>query len=141
MLRLTVTGDREIARRMEGIADRMDDISPVLRAVRQAWLTSNRRTFTLRGRGNWPPLDPATRARKGGRPPMVATGRLLAQLSAAPPINELSRTRLRVGTADPVARFHHEGRGNPQRRLVQLNRAEFERDAIRELRRHLTGRL
>jgi hypothetical protein len=137
---IEVHGDTAIERRFDDIALRTEDARPALRAMREAWLESNRRTFALRGRGNWPPLAPSTQARKQGRPPLVGTGRMRRTLTQAPPIDELSRTRLRVGTNYYLARFHHEGRGVPKRALVQLDRLEFERDAIRALHRHVIGR-
>jgi hypothetical protein len=140
----SMTGGQQVLRTLDGMSDRARNATPVWREIRAAWLRSNAQTFTTLGRTRWPALHPTTqraKARKGGNPAMVNTGALRDSLTKVGklPINQLSRSGMRIGTADRIALFHHRGRGVPRRPLVMLE-SDFEREALRLLRRHLTGR-
>ena len=143
MLHIETRGMLEARARWADVQERLRDITPVLEDVRRAWLASNARTFATRAGGTWPPLAQRTLARKRrrGMPPTPLVGhrgRLLEELSVAPPINQLSATRLRLGTRSALAELHHTGRGVPRRRLVDLP-PSFKNDAVRALLRHLLG--
>lgn len=107
-------------------------------------LRHQRDWMDTRGRGTWPKLTDTYLERKSHDPRAVFlevlqfTGylyRSLTQTSADDSVVEETSNRLIMGTSDPKATWHHEGRGRlPIRRVIEISSKEARehKDALYE---------
>jgi len=150
-LSLRVEGGDHAAVRLQDIARRGADPSPVWPVLAARFTAMEREQFATEGHGGWPPLAASTlRSKPLGQPMMRRTDRLYESLTGAdgPAINEQESTFARFGTDVPYARYHQQqgGRGGrrgnlPQRKLIDFTPAE--RAAWKRIVRHyiVTGQL
>lgn len=107
---------------LDGMADRIEEPQPALRAVGDAFRAREKRVFATAAGGTWPLNDPATARRKGTARVLVDTGGLLRSLTqrgAKYHVERVTRDELLVGTRNPVAHLHRDGaRGMPKRNPV-----------------------
>jgi hypothetical protein len=95
-------------------------------------LDHQRRYMDTEGAGGWEPLNDEYQLRKveevGVRPVLQFSTRMYRSLTeeGAPNyIREEGADSLRVGSSDPKARWHHEGRGRlPKREVIVVTDAE-----------------
>lgn len=95
-------------------------------------LDFERRHLDTENAGGWTPLDDEYRLQKveevGAIPILQYTGRLYRSLTeeGAPGfVREETAQTLRVGSSNPLARYHHEGAGRlPRREVIVITDAE-----------------
>lgn len=95
-------------------------------------LDYQRRHMDAEGFGNWPELSAGYAADKeaavGNVPILQYSGRMYRSLTeegAANYVREEEANALRVGTSDPKARAHHEGKGRlPVREVMKVTNEE-----------------
>jgi hypothetical protein len=95
-------------------------------------LDHQRRHMDTEGAGGWVPLSDAYRLRKvqdvGVIPILQYAGGLyqsLTQEGAANYVREETADTLRVGSSNPLARYHHQGAGRlPKREVIVVTDAE-----------------
>jgi phage gpG-like protein len=123
-------GIRVFQQRLNDIASRSDDATPVLRKVAEEFRSDQRANFARGGRPRWKPLSPeyaAWKARKyPGRPVGVLTGAMRAALvSKFDPyhLEVVKSDQLRVGSTNPVSNLFngkHTVHKQPKRKLISL---------------------
>jgi hypothetical protein len=124
-------------RRVLGAIDRLTEVVGDQRE--RGWqgnvnvrLDHQRRHMDTEGAGGWVPLNDEYRLRKvqdvGAIPILQYTGRLyqsLTQEGAANYVREEAADTLRVGSSNPLARYHHQGAGRlPKREVIVVTDAE-----------------
>lgn len=119
---------RELKKRIRGMRERSEDLSPAWEALLDWFADQNTQQFLTRGaryRDPWPPLAAATIAEKErlGYPldPLVRTGRLRESLTRRPLAVELiTPSRVSAGTDVDYAKHHQYGapRANLPRRAL-----------------------
>jgi phage gpG-like protein len=132
-LHVGLVGVGKLDRRLATLARRTQDLRPAWRAVAEDFQQVQQRRFASGGNGDWPPLSEAYARRKPpGAPIMVLTGRLKRSLTAGRTrgaIRRVTKTRVVMGSSNPVAHLHQKGTGGrlPQRRLIAIDRRERKR--------------
>lgn len=107
------------ARRLEGFARAMADLTPANREASIAMYGFTIRNFDRQGglQGGWAPLAPSTirqKQRAGKEVPLVRSGHLRAGFTSF-----YSRENAGVGNEVSYSKFHHEGTGRmPKRELL-----------------------
>jgi hypothetical protein len=124
-------------RRVLGAIDRLTEVVSDQR--KRGWqgnvdvrLDRQRRHMDTEGAGGWVPLSDVYRLRKvqdvGVIPILQYTGGLyqsLTQEGAANYVREETADTLRVGSSNPLARYHHQGAGRlPRREVIVVTDAE-----------------
>lgn len=135
---------RVVSRRIRMIGVRAENYMPVGRKVAQVIAKSNRRQFQTRGSyygTPWRPLAPSTlkdKARHGFTSrPLVRTGDLKRSFTRVPfPIQEITKTSIRVGSDNRVARWqqygtHLRGRRHIPPRVMQRIGKEMNEEILR----------
>lgn len=126
MFELRVRGERELYAAMDRLTELVSD------QRERGWqenvdvrLDSQRRRMDTEAGGGWTPLNDEYRLQKvedvGSIPILQYTGRLYQSLTgegAADYVREETAQTLRVGSSNPLARYHHEGAGRLPRREV-----------------------
>ncbi len=127
---ITEKGADEAGSALEQLGRRAQDARPASYKVRTVFRKAERRRFDYSGPG-WAPLEATTRERKSREQldPRIlrakgALYRSLTSPTAAFQIDRRDRTEFEFGTDVPYARFHEQGRGVPQRKLIDLTPAE-----------------
>lgn len=110
---------------LEGVADRLEDISPAEAAVGNVMMRAMDQRWRSRGHGLWRKLDPDTVARKGHGRVLEDSGRSRRALTVkGAPGQRLEsdpdEIRLGVGRSLFFLRFHHKGMSNPKRTIFSL---------------------
>lgn len=129
---ITVIGADHVNARLEGIGDRLSDMSEIMSgAIRQTVSRAIQENFHAHGRPDrWPDLAESTRSRKrGGEYPLVDSGMLIRSLT--PEGNEYSVSpsdshSVMVGTTRPGASNHNDGGTVPRRRFMILQDEDIE---------------
>lgn len=121
-------GVAEAVKMLDELGERGGDIRPLTNRIERIFHRSTRSRFEQEGPG-WPPLAPATRARKArqGQTKMLrATDALFASLTGGGGGTVSKRpTELRFGSDVSYAFYHEYGTEKmPQRQLVRLTKAE-----------------
>lgn len=133
---ISILGETQLDRTLEGIETRVEDMSPAFSALRDRFLTIERRQFATQGSysGGWPALSPKYRAWKATRYPgktiLRRTDDLWRSLTEGPEVLVIGRDSLVMGTAVKYAGFHQQPAGLygggplPRRPPVEINEAE-----------------
>lgn len=126
MIRLNIRGERRLF-------EAIDRLTEFVRDQRErGWqenvdvrLNYQRRRMDTEAGGGWTPLNDEYRLQKveevGAIPILQYTGRLYRSLTeegAADYVREETAQTLRLGSSNPLARYHHEGAGRLPRREV-----------------------
>lgn len=127
--RKNVRGERRLFEAIDRLAEVVTDV----RELDEGWqphvdiyVDYERRHLDTEGAGGWVPNTPEYQARKvedvGDKPQMQYRGNLYRSLTedgAAGFVRIEDSDSLKAGSARPLARVHHEGRGrNPKRELI-----------------------
>lgn len=145
-LKIDVTGDVQIDRKLLRFAGRTRDASPAFQQIADMLRGLEKTQFDSQGQfasGGWKPLADVTvrlKAAKGLDPRILrATGDLARSLasSGGDHVEQVGPQQLVFGTSVPYAQYHQRGtRRMPQRRPVEL-REQDRRDTVRILQRYL----
>ncbi len=126
-------GEEQVARGLDAISWRVQDVRPALEAMGDRFAELNTRQFESEGSastGGWPALSPKYGAWKAehypGAPIMVRDGDLKESLTRRPfGVDEIDMTTAVFESGVEYGIFHQQGAGHlPQRRLVDLPEAE-----------------
>lgn len=130
-LTFAVFGDVQVDRTLEGIEENVADMRPAWSALRQRFLTIERRQFATQGgySGGWSPLSPAYARWKArhypGKTILRRTDALWRSLTEGPMVAVLEPDYMVLGTSVEYAEYHQLGGGRlPRRRPVELADAE-----------------
>jgi phage gpG-like protein len=133
LITVNVKGERELFAAIDRLTELVSD------QRERGWqenvdvrLDYQRRHMDSEFAGGWTPLDDAYRLRKieevGALPILQYSGSLnrsLTQEGATGYVREESAESLRVGSANPLARYHHYGAGRlPVREVIVISTAE-----------------
>jgi len=133
VIRVTVKGERRIFEAIDRLAEAISD------QRKRGWrdnvdirLDYQRRHMDTEGSGGWEPLSDEYRLRKvrevGAIPILQYSKRLYTSLTvkdAADSVLEEGAHSLRMGTSNPLGRYHHEGAGRlPKREVIVITDAE-----------------
>lgn len=123
---ITLSADLPVSdmrRRLRGHREQLTALRPLYDRLGRMLTAWSERNMDAAGRllddapGGWPPLTPATLARRRqrglGRRPLIVSGRLRAGFAA-----RQTAAGLHVENVVPYARRHHEGDGVPRRPLL-----------------------
>lgn len=117
---VVLEGDERVIANLNRIRRRMNDLRWLFGTLTELFVAKERNWFSNQGQGTWPALSPAYARWKAvaypGRPIMVRTGDLRAQLTSGKAVLAQTDDSLFLGTAIPYAAYHARGAGNlPQR--------------------------
>lgn len=130
MFELRIKGEARLSNALRRLADGVSDFRrrwrrniEIRRSHQQEWMDSH-------GRGSWPKLTDTYLERKSHDPRaafieiLKYTGHLYRSLiepGVPDSVIEEDESRLVMGTSDPKARMHHEGKGRlPVRRVIAI---------------------
>lgn len=140
-----VLGEEQVARTLDRLADRAEDLTPAWEVLRQRFLRVELRQFASEGRysGGWAPLSPRYAAWKArhypGKTILRRTDELWRSLTVGPEIAILRPTEMTLGTAVPYA-IHHQRPSTPgqppRRRPLELSEYE-RRQWVKVLQAHI----
>ncbi len=127
-LRFSFLGETQVDRSLARF-EKVDDMRPVWRRLKERFVAYETDTFASSGRGGWPPLSPPYAAWKGrhfpGKPVLRREDELFHSLTDRLDIDIEEPGFAIFGTADPVAVFHQKGMGRlPVRKVVDLSESE-----------------
>ncbi|MFZ2493915.1 MAG: phage virion morphogenesis protein [Thermoanaerobaculia bacterium] len=128
---LAILGADDVHAQLDGIGQRIEDMSPVMRgAVRDVLIRSAQENFQAEGRPGWLALKESTRKRKRGTD-LILQDSLLLVRSLSPDgnqysINHFDEHSVTVGTTRPGAKNHQEGITRPQRRFLVAQEEDVE---------------
>ncbi|MFZ2490738.1 MAG: phage virion morphogenesis protein [Thermoanaerobaculia bacterium] len=129
---LAILGADDVHAQLEGIGQRIEDMSPIMRgAVRDVLIRSAQENFQAQGRPDrWPDLKESTRKRKRGTD-LILQDSLLLVRSLSPDGNQYSINHhdehsVTIGTTRPGAKNHQEGLTRPQRRFLVVQDEDIE---------------
>ena len=132
-MRLEVLGEAQLVRRLSRFGENVKDFRPAFETIVDRLRVATEELFDAEGRG-WPPLSPKYAAWKEihypGQPIMRRTDTLYGSLvgRTGGSILEIQPLEMRWGTSVDYARYHQQGAGVPQRRVINL--AENEKVGI-----------
>lgn len=146
-LEIDVFGDKQLARDLLRLGDRIEDATPAFREMLTKLAGIEREQFASeggRGSGGWAPLAASTLATKRANGLdehiLVATGRLRASLTGVAPGGDARRevhpTEMVFGTNVPYARYHQLGTIRiPRRRFLELTELDRREAFVKVLQR------
>lgn len=131
MLNARIKGEKRLYRAADRLIAGVSDFSRRWGRNIEIRLRRQREWMDSRGRGSWPKLTDTYLERKSHDPNAVfleilqLTGHLyrsLTQVGSDDSVIEERNSRLIMGTSDPKARWHHEGRGRlPVREVIFID--------------------
>jgi|tagenome__1003787_1003787.scaffolds.fasta_scaffold20364586_1 hypothetical protein len=131
-----VLGAEAAAHDLEMVGVRARDVRGISYKVRTVFRKAEEARFDRQGPG-WPDLAEATKQRKArqGLSPRTMRAknvlyRSLTSPRAADQVDRREQTEMEFGTSVPYAHWHEQGKGVPQRKLIDLSQRE--RNAIDE---------
>ncbi len=126
-----VKGETELYRAIDGLIAGVSDFSRRWSRNIEIRLRHQREWMDSRGRGSWPKLTDTYLEQKTKDPNAVflevlqLTGHLyrsVTQVGAEDSVIEERNSQLIMGTSDPKAIWHHEGRGRlPVRQVIEID--------------------
>jgi phage gpG-like protein len=127
-IRFTFLGEPQVDRRLEGFADRAQDMTKAWEAIRERYRDYEEQWFASEGNGEWSPLSPRYAKEKArrypGKPILQREGELLESVTK-PDIDVIEPSYAIFGTSDPVAGYHQRGEGRlPVRRVIDIDETE-----------------
>jgi phage gpG-like protein len=125
-----VEGTAAVVDLMDGLATRVEDLTPAWQEIHERFVEYEESWFQSEGNGSWPQLSHDYAEWKHrhfpGEPILVRTGRL-RDTATEPDIFIAEANRLILGTSDPVAAAHQEGRGHlPVRKVIDVDDTEID---------------
>jgi hypothetical protein len=134
MFNLRVKDEARLYGALKGLAQGFSNFTRRWGRNKEIRLRHQRDWMDTRGRGTWEKLTDTYLERKSHNPKaafleiLQLTGHLYRSLTeerAADSVIEEGRSRLVMGTSDPKAIIHHEGRGRvPVRRVIDISAEE-----------------
>jgi hypothetical protein len=135
-MKVSVRGDKEVAAKLDELAARAVDATPLWQEIYSDLLADERRRFATDGFGRWPDLKPSTvkRKQRSSNPatranaarPLRATNQLERALTTSGGRGQLLRitaTSLQFGIAQRGAAYYGQfaqtGSGAPKRLVIQ----------------------
>lgn len=130
----------------DAIRRRMENPRPIFDAFVDDFYEQQREMFRTRGKGRWRKNSPAWVRKKQqmgrGDRVMVYTGKLersLTHRGAPYGVLEYGRDSVTVGSSDPVARLHNDGRARGRRKRVLIRYSpQAKREAAENALTYLT---
>lgn len=142
VIHITIEGKDALLVGLNRFVDRARNWRPTFEKFQDVALGIFRRRFETAGPG-WPPLARSTeaeKARRFGGPSriLIRTGALYGSFvkGATGNISRIDSLSAEFGSSIPYGVFHQEGRGVPERRVIEItgeDEARFERIAVDDL--------
>ena len=134
-----IQGEKELAVGFTRLSDLFSDLRPVFEKLRDKFFPLVQKKFDVSGPG-WAPLSPLTEAKKAkqyGGPSqiLVATKALYNSFAvgAAGSVERIRPLEAEFGSSVFYGAFHQEGRGVPERKIIDVTaeqESEFAKDAL-----------
>lgn len=125
-----IRGEKELASGFAQVGRLFDDLRPVFEKLRDKFFPSVQKKFDVGGPG-WKPLAQTTEAKKAktyGGPSqiLVATKALYNSFAAGAPgsIERIRAQEAEFGSSVFYGAFHQEGRGVPERKIIDVTPQE-----------------
>mgnify|MGYP000943539208 CR=1 FL=1 len=138
-------GVTQLNRSLSRLGDDVTDFRPVWEDIDELLRAITEEQFDTEGQGEWEPLSPTYAAWKAvhypGKSMLRREDRLIDSLTreTGDSVREFEALQMKWGTKVPYAQYHQQGRGVPQRRVVDLT--EDDKLAImKELQRFVVAK-
>jgi phage virion morphogenesis protein len=132
--------EADLNRAIASYSDRLNNLEPALRSFAEYKLLEIRRQFDSESDPDgrpWLPLHPRTikqKQRKGRNNGILKATRALRDTFTY----SVSQQSLTIGTPRKYARFHQQGEGVPERRILGIN-PQDRRELLAELKEHVSA--